>query len=553
MPARSCTPRPAALPIFSVPMSALRLGALALLVGPAAGCAGPGADRLAGPEVEVRTVHLDGTFTTAYRGRPPRGAYGLRVHLLFRRADGSGWDGARAPDGPSRRHRQVDVLDEAGRFRFDFATSMDLSAYDEVAVVPATDAEAARLVPTPRGAGRIGTPEGPVAVLPVAEAIRVPLPPSGPVTASALHAEARPEVGVVVRWATLGREFVGRLYDGAPPFDLPTVQVELSPRGGYVFQAFDPDAFGGHEIELNVARGVTAALVGHEYGHYVSFRMWGASPWRYTLRNRNLREGWAIFFSFAVRAYAAQTYGDADLAPSNPERAPFTDRLGAGARYEGISYGTTRPDYAAIGALLWSLYDGPEASPFESTALDAGSLLGDNDDLAFGRDLFEAARRSRAGVLDEAGIVEVVRALKAEAPADLHASIDGAFDFFLCPAFPACDVKAPVDASPSTGTPTLRSVSPGALTVRRISASAVGLAWDRRLYTAPWANAPTAYRVYRDGTPIATLPPSTETYVDPEAAGAHVYEVRAVNEAGESTGAPSVRVGAASGVPAPPP
>ena len=517
----------------------MRLLLLSLVL--VAGCAAP--DRL-GAEAEVRTIHLDGRFVTTDRDRPPRGVYGLRVHLLFRRADGSGWDGALAPDGPTRRHRQVDVLDEAGRFRFDLATSADLSAYDEVAVVPATHTEAARLVPAPHGSGRIGTPEGPVTVLPPANAIRVPLPASGPVAASGMEAEVRPEVGVVVRWATLAREFVHARYGGAVPFDLPQVQVELSGRGGYVFQAFDPDALGGHEIELNATRGVAPSTVAHEYGHYVSFRMWGASPWRYTLRNRDLREGWAIFFSFATRAWAAQTYGDVDLATSNPERAPFTDRLGEGLRYEGISYGRSHPTRAAIAALLWSLYDGPEASPFEYAGDGPGSLLGDNDDLAFGLAVFEAVRRSRTSVFDEAGAVEVVRTLRAEAAPDLHASIDGALAFFLCPEAPHCEVKAPLGPEAATGTPSLRPVSPGTLRAERLSPSAVRLTWDRRLYAAPWANAPEAYRVYRDGALLATLPPVATEFVDPEAAGPHTYEVRAVGGGGEAAGSPSARVSA---------
>ncbi|MEM6287132.1 MAG: hypothetical protein AAF845_08235 [Bacteroidota bacterium] len=521
---------------------------LALLLvagcGPAAGDR-LGADRL-GAAPDVRTVSLSGRFVTVDRDRPPRGAYGLRVHLLFRRADGSGWEGARAPDGPARRHRTFDVLGEDGRFRFDLATAADLSAYDEVAVVPATDTEAVRLVPAPRGAGRLRTPGGPVTVLPPSAAIRVPLPASGPVAAAGLEAEVDPGVGVVARWAALSREFVVARYGGDVPFELPPVQVELSDGGGYVFQAFDPDALGGHEIELNVARGVTPSTMAHEYGHYVNFQMWGESAWRYTLRNRDLREGWAIFFSFAVRAYAAQAYGDLELAASNPERAPFTHRLGEGVpRYEGISYGRSRPTRSAIAALLWSLYDGPEPSPFEYDGAGPGSLLGDNDDLALGLTVIEAVRRTRSSVFDEAGAVEVVRAIKAEADPALHASIDDAVAFFLCPEAPDCDVKAPPGPETDTAAPTLRPVSPGSLRAVR-TASGVRLTWDRRLYAAPWANAPEAYRVYRDGVLIGTRLPAESDFLDREATGAHVYEVRAVGGGGEAAGAPSVRVAPAS-------
>ena len=546
MPSRSVRP---ILRLFAL---MLRLLPFALLALAASGCAvHAGLAETAGTgEREVRRIHLSGRFVTRYGERPAEGVYGLRVHVLFRRADGEGWEDARPPSGPARRHRTVDVLGEDGRFRFDLATAEDLSAYDEIAIVPATATETVRLVPTPRGARRFGAGDDAVTVLPLADAIRVPLPPSGPVHASGLEAEVRPEVGVVVRYAELAREFVTARYGGAVPFDLPPVRVELSRRGGFVFQALDPDvlALGGHEIELNVARGVTPTLVAHEYGHYVTFRMWGASPLRYTLRNRNLREGWAIFFSFAARAYTAATYGDADLAPSNPERAPFTDRIGTDRRYRNIVYGTSHPDYSAIGALLWSLYDVAEPSPFEIEDDDLGGLAGDNDDVAGGLAVFEAVRRARTSVFDEAGIAEVVETFRQSQPAALAASVDGAVDFFLCPAWPACDVVAPPDASPSTGTPTLRPVAPANLVARRVSPSTVVLAWDRRVGFAPWANPPEAYRVLRDGALVATLPGTAASWTDVDAGtAAHRYEVRAVGGGGESFGSPSTQAPASPG------
>ena len=531
-------------PFFVLPLlTGVVAGAMAL-----AGCARLGTEAEGAAAVapaDVRTVHLSGRFVTGYGARPPRGVSGLRVRILFRRADGAGWDDAVPPPGPDRRHRTFDVLGEDGRFRFDFATSLDLSAYDEVAVVPETATETVRLVPVPRGSRRLGSDESAATVLPVADAIRVPLPPAGPVVADGLESEVRREVGVTVRWAELSRAFVEARYGGDIPFDLPQVRVELSQRGGFVFQALDPDvlALGGHEIELNAARGITPTLVTHEFGHYTTFRMWGASPLRYTLRNRNLREGWAIFFSFAVRAWAAATYDDVDLAPSNPERAPFTHLVGEGRRYRNIAYGTSHPDYAAIGALLWSLYDVAEPSPFEYEGADLSGLAGDNDDVSGGLAVFEAVRTPRTAFFDEVGIDEVADALRQSQPTELAPSIEGAFDFFLCPAWPACDEVAPPGASPSTASATLRPVSPAGLVAERVSAGAVALRWDRRVGPAPWANPPEAYRVLRDGALVAALPGTASAWVDAEAGGtAHRYEVRARGGGGESFGAPSIEV-----------
>lgn len=506
-----------------------RLGCLLVLLA-VAGCSGSGAVRA---PAEVRTVSVAGRFVTTVGERAPVGVAGLRVRLLTRRGDGP-W---RAVPGPARRHRQTDVLDERGRFHFRLASAA-LADVDSLAIVPETATDAIRLVPVPRSALRLRREPDVFGLLD--DAIRISIPTTGPVERVGLEAELRPEVGITVRYTTLAREFVFARYESAVPFDLPPVRVELSRRGGYVFQTIDPDALGGHEIELNAVRGITPTLVGHEYGHYVTYRMWGANAFRYSLRNRNLREGWAIFFSFAARAYAAAAYGDDHLASSNPEHAPFSHRSMWDRRYEGIVYGRSHPDYAAIGSLLWSLYDDAEASPFEPEA-----LLGDNDDVSgHGLALFEAVRQSRASIADEAGIVEVARTFRDAVPATLAASVDGAFDHFLCPAFPDCDVKAVPDERPTTGALTLRPVAPGELLAERLPSGGVRLTWTRRAYTTPWANLPSAYHVLRNGARVATVGAEATAWTDDDAPAEATYEVRAVGIAGESANAPTARVSA---------
>ena len=462
------------------------------------------------------------------------GVAGLPVALVVRRAADRGWERARLVPGPLRRHRQVDTVDVDGRFRFTLATAADLGPYDEVAVVPLADAGAVRFV----NVGARGLPGTALRLLPPADAARWRLPPAGDVRLDGVALALRPEIGVPVRTATLARAFVRDLYAGAPPFPLPPVRVELDGGGSALFQAFDPDALGGAEIELSRARAASAATVAHEYGHYVSFQMWGSNALRYALRNKELREGWAIFFSFAARAYEAAQHGAADLATSNPERAPFADRLGA-RRYDGIAYGTTRPEYAAIGSLLWSLYDGADPSPFEP---DGFGLAGDNDDVSGpGLAVFEAVRQSPASVLDEAGILEVVARFQAEAPARA-ASVDGAVSFFLCPARRDCDVKAPLGTSPRAGARTLRPVSPAALAATWRAEGGLLLTWERRVPVAPWANAPETYRVLYEGEPIAYVSGRASWVVLPTARPG-VYAVEAVGAGGVAVGAPVVRVG----------
>ncbi|WP_412061049.1 hypothetical protein [Rubrivirga sp. IMCC45206] len=521
----------------------LRLFSLLPLALALAGCVASDAARA---PAEARQVVAEGRFEI--EGRAGQGAYGVRVHLLLHRR-GGGWE--RALDGPDRQQatvgpdgafrgweraldgpdRQQATVGPDGAFRIALATAADLSAFDSVAVAPATESEAIRLL----RADAVRAGDGPVLWR---SAVRRPLPPSGDVVLAGIAGAVPRPVGVAVRTATIAREFVHRLYDGAPPFALPRVDVELSGGGGYVFQTIDPDAPWGHEIEVRAA-GVTPALMAHEYGHYVSYRMWGADAVRYALRNRQLREGWAIFFSFAARAYAAAQYGDQDLAPSNPERAPFTDRIDADVRYDRISYGVSHPDYPAIGALLWSLYDRAAPSPFEPEGPSAGSLAGDNDDISGGVAVFEAVRTARAHVFDEAGVLEVVAAFRAAHPG-LGESIGGALAFFLCPAAPDCDVKAPASDDPRTASLTLRPVSPANLVARRVPGG-VALTWVPRTYAAPWANRPEAVHVYRDGVRVAVLAGTASGWLDAGASGG-TYEVRAVGGGGESAGGAMARV-----------
>ena len=426
-----------------------------------------------------------------------RGVYGLRAWLMVH-ADGA-W---RVAEGVGPR-----AVAESGAVRFDVPDAAWAGA-DSVAVVPEAGSAFVRVVPVPPGAVRVR-----------GRWLRTDLAARAPVTDGAvgrLRTTVPRAFGVVVRTATLAHEFVTARYGAAPPFRLPPVRVEIGDGGGFVFQAFDPDALGGTEIELNGARTVTPRVVAHEYGHYVMFRMVGGSRLRYVLRQKSLREGWAVFFSAAVRAYAAAQYGDDPTGASDAERAPFGHASGA-PRYRGMEYGQAEPHYAAIGALLWSLYDVPGPTPFEPRA-----LLGDNDDLGLGLAVFEAVRLAPARLGRRVGVAGVLDQLGA------HDGVAAMADHFLCPAAPACDFAAAPDARPSTGTPALPPVRPLVAVTREGGAAVVR--WDRRAYPAglPWANAPAGYRVLRDGAEVAVLGPEAEVWVDVAGPPGAVYTVRPV-------------------------
>ena len=513
------------------------------------GCAALGA----GPP-EARAPHpvrAEGRFVYDEDGLRV-GGFGLRV-VLAGRTPGGRWEALAPP---------VET-DEQGRFAL--AATADLGRYDSLAAFALADAVAVRFSPRPSlrlraapsasgvGPSSAGPGAAPEAGRAFALGARVAVGASGDAASGAAHAsggvDARGlggtlprEVGVTARWAAMGRETALAVYGGSLPFALPPARVTLRERGGFRFQPFDPGRLGGTEIELNAARRITPAIVAHEYGHYASYRMWGADWWRYSLRKKHLREGWAMFFSLAVRAYAARAYGDAQLAESNVEAAPWTHLLGS-PRYERTSYGRSHPEYVAVGALLWSLYDGAHPSPLEPEAL---GFAGDNDDVS-GQAVrvFEAVRRTRGGLGDRAGITDVIATFRGAAPEALRASVDAAADFFLCPAFPACDFKAAPDARTETATPSLRPAPPLALAARRGAGGAVLLRWQPAAPAAYWGNPPEAWRLLRDGEPLATLGPAETAYEDEGARGPHVYEVRAVGGGGVSATGAVARVGPA--------
>ena len=427
-----------------------------------------------------------------------RGVYGLRAWLMVRR------DGAWAlAEGVGPR-----VVAESGAVRFDVPDAVWAGA-DSVAVVPEAGSAFVRVVPVPSGSVRAG---GRWLRMDLAARAAVVDGAVGPLRTTVPRA-----FGVVVRTATLAHEFVTARYRGHVPFDLPPVRVEIGDGGGFVFQPFDPDALGGTEIELNGSRPVTPRVAAHEYGHYVMFRMVGGSRLRYVLREQALREGWAVFFSAAVRAYAAARYGDDPTGASDAERAPVA-HLAGGPRYRGMEYGRANPRFAAIGALLWSLYDEPGPTPFEPR-----ELLGDNDDLGLGLDVFEAVRLAPARLGRRVGIAEVLDRLAGHGP-----SVQATADHFLCPSAPVCDFTAAPDARPTTGSPHLPPVQP-LVTVRRERGAAV-VRWDRRTYPTgvPWANAPLGYRVLRDGAEVAVLGPEVEVWTDPSPLPGAAYTVRAI-------------------------
>jgi len=127
----------------------------------------------------------------------------------------------------------------------------------------------------------------------------------------------------------------------------------------------------------------------HEYGHYVNYSMWGSSA--YSGANDNIKEPWAIFFSYATRHFAYRK-GIATGGTHCPDLRSMTrDNLSlnsfATPRFNDFQYPfATYPDYARWSSYLWNLYDGVPPDGSSSYSYQASgtnfNTLTDNDDIA---------------------------------------------------------------------------------------------------------------------------------------------------------------------------
>jgi hypothetical protein len=88
---------------------------------------------------------------------------------------------------------------------------------------------------------------------------------------------------------------------------------------------------------------------------------------------RTYKEGWAVFYSFAVRNYANRVYGE-NLREwdDNCEAAPYEN-----PRFSNMRYTSTDPNIPAFACYLWNLYDSYDGGNFEAIIYE-----GDNDDIS---------------------------------------------------------------------------------------------------------------------------------------------------------------------------
>lgn len=204
---------------------------------------------------------------------------------------------------------------------------------------------------------------------------------SSTITVTNANGSLAENAGLALRGAMLSREYLLERYGaGSPSYSLPLIRInfdldDFNPKNdeGQFDSQSSPLAISLQTIGLNFT------TVAHEYGHYVNYRMWNTGGIRFknpSSAERGLFEGWAQFYSFAVRNWANNTYDEPlEESTKNMEKDPFKP-----TPYAGNPYRTTFPDAPRAASYMWNVYDGPNLGEFQATIYSNA----DNDD--FGGD-----------------------------------------------------------------------------------------------------------------------------------------------------------------------
>ncbi|MEX2362494.1 MAG: hypothetical protein WD597_02675 [Balneolaceae bacterium] len=447
-----------------------------------------------------------------------KGLYGTKVKLFFRRSinpDPGHWY---HPLSGSVQGTHYDLLDEEGNFSFDFNFTDNLSLYgiDQVMVIVTNENSAvATTLPidgyTAEGYPYFHESDGIIASI---------SPSQSTINVTQNNNSFPPEHGRIMRYAEISREYVLELHSGSPPFVLPKVATFIDP----IFDCAEFSYNHLHELKVNLDPAPACSdfvNVAHEYGHYTNYRMW-MNYSRYSGADTDLKEGWAIFQSFASRNYGNRQYGDnLQDANDNPEKHPFV--VDNNIRYIGIGYADpSSPNYnkeaAAFSGYLWSLYDNPQDPVFLSTDYN----LGDNDDIR-DRSLRVFSRMSSLGSGSfGTNTPDFHSHFKYNLPSEEQVSINKVYNFMF-------------DTFTSIPSERMRSAQVQNFTASFIDPNSIKFDWEEGSYDiGTYANEETEYYLYKkNGSSwdvIASFPNHITNYTYTPSSYQETYKVTAYND-----------------------
>ena len=430
------------------------------------------------------------------------------------------------------RHESYDILDKQGNFSFNFSFTGDLSAYNQVIVIVNT-ANNAAFVPTPADGYIVYNTDGTTtSYFNEADGMVANFDPSNTNISINQNGELDAGYGAIFRYMELSRELVERRYGGNLPFSLPAIYTriyDLSSQG-------DAGVFCSSNSCTNLPQQPYAPYImidpgwtefdtiSHENGHNVNFRMWNGGS-KFGNASDDLKEGWAIFYSFAARNYGNSQYGD-NLRDwdDNTEKAPFQT---GPERYSSIRYAQNgEPAKAAAACFLWNLYDTSHDPTFEASLYDNG----DNEDLnGYSDRTFEIMR-----TLGTTTVTGYQNSFKSGLATDVKSSVDDDYHFMFdnLTAIPSHKMKSDQITN--------FSANP------HFNQDNIAFSWQPQSYSSGsyYSNYESGYRLYKDSGNgwqlVQTLSSSTTSYTYNSSSLYGTYKITSYNSQGNSANAPTI-------------
>jgi hypothetical protein len=260
----------------------------------------------------------------------------------------------------------------------------------------------------------------------------------------------------------------------------------------------------------------------HEYGHYVHFRLAGLSTnntnflryldWANT--PSDLKEGWAMFVSFANRSYNSNKYGDdytIHRYHGDTEKAPFC--YNGLYRFSNLSY-YNQPGYCKFACYLQNVYDDYSENDFMHIDYDGKN----NDDIGLGQLVYS--------VLDDHPFVSTStyhNYLKSVTNQEMSNSINDIWEFMN-------DDEHPMRPAQIT------SLSLYQIAIGEPPALGYKLSWNSMSYANSYNNQETGYHIYKWDNDQNEWYLYQTTNLPELYTGNYSYKVSAYNSSGDSYG-----------------
>lgn len=417
-----------------------------------------------------------------------------------------------------------DIVDKNGYYDFSFVSSgHDFTQYDEVLVLVNRDNSAVTMA-----GGNILSFYGSFygSYFGFEQAAIIPF--NGTSLNSVSPIELVDQEGAILRNGFVSKEYLTRFYGNS--INVPSVTVWIKPISGDGLFRYEKSCSAwlfncreDHWIEIrNTVKNLRT--ISHEYGHYVNYQLFGSTANAMSSTSAQIKEGFAIFFSFAVRNYANKVYGDelpdTNYIVDNPEIGPYeTDR------YDNILYTKTgHPEYGAFASFLWNLYD-----QYDGGIYEAELYAGDNDDVSYQPTRVFDIMKSMCGKSP----AQFLSMYKSGIPYQLRESVQDIYDFTL------------VNKSQPMRPAQLENVSFNKIGSNKVKFNFIRQSYgDERFYS----NTESGVKIYRKSSGnwvyIASVPAHLDSYTYTRTAGVNLdYKFTTYNSSGHAYGPKYINLG----------